>query len=70
MHLKTIEPSLIRIHQMAMSSPEPDEEHGEVDEIDDNLKAPSVDVEGTSAPLPLWKSYLDWVSLMVVHFEQ
>lgn len=68
MHLKTIAPLLVCHHQMSPSRS--DEEQENLNE-DSDLKAvqPFVAKESTSTTLLIWKSYFDWLSLMIAHFD-
>ena len=52
-----------------MPTPAPGEEQEEPEELDEELKAvrPFVEVDGVETPL--WQSYLDWLRLMVAHFD-
>ena len=66
MHLKTITPMLKDYHRANLSM-----ECRELGyEFDSELEGvqPSVIEEG-SGRLPLWKSYVDWLKLIVVHFD-
>ena len=82
MHLKTIEAQLDDPRRADMSMPMPrgnaemDEEQGEEqDERDEELQAvqPSAicmkENKPAPVPVPLWKSYRNWLRLMMVHFE-
>jgi len=69
MHLRSIAPLLRGMNlgsKITMPMPAPDEEQEEPDE---ELKAvqPFVEVDGIKTPL--WLSYLDWLWLMVAHFN-
>jgi len=69
MHLKSIAPLLRSFNlgdKITMPTPAPDEEQ---EEPDKELKAvqPFVRVDGIETPL--WQSYLDWLRLMVAHFD-
>jgi len=72
MHLQTIAPLLIHSHlpsQKAMPMPAPGEAE-EQEEFDADLKAvqPFVKVNG-GVQIPLWESYIDWLRLIMVHFD-
>jgi hypothetical protein len=66
-HLKTIAPLLKSWHLRARTLiPAPGEEQ---EELDDGLKAvqPFTSIEGIETPL--WTSYIDWLRLMLAHFD-
>ena len=72
MHLKIIAPLLRSLNlggKITMPTPAPGEEQEEPKELDEELKAvqPFVEVDGVETPL--WQSYLDWLRLMVAHFD-
>ena len=81
MHLKSIAPLLMGFNlgeKIRMPTPAPGEQQEEPDEElevvqqeepDEELKAvqPFVHVDGIETPL--WQSYLDWLRLMVAHFD-
>jgi len=80
MHLRTIEAKLVDPRRPDMSLPMPggnaekDEEQGEEqDERDEELEAvqPSaLSMEGNMpVRVPLWKSYRNWLKLMVIYFD-
>src|SRR5277367_4657847 len=80
MHLRTIEAKLVDPRRPDMSLPMPggnaekDEEQGEEqDEHDEELEAvqPSaLSMEGNMpVRVPLWKSYRNWLKLMVIYFD-
>lgn len=69
MHLRTIAVFLQRKHSRT-SMPISGEMQEEADEeLDEDLKAvqPSVMKEGVE--IPLWRSYVDWLRLMISHFD-
>ena len=71
MHLQSITPFLMmKLHSQAKTPmPAPDEE--EIDaEIDADLNAvqPFVTIDGSTEGR-VWKSYIDWMKLIVVHFD-
>jgi len=72
MHLKTIAPLLMHsnfLPQKEMPVPAPGEAE-EQEEFDEDLKAvqPFVNVNGV-VQTRLWMSYIDWLGLIVVHFD-
>ena len=68
MHLITISHLLNRTHRRSMAMPASGEEQTELDE-DLEAVQPSVTVEGTSMPPLISTSYIDWMKLMIVHFD-
>src|SRR5271169_2233629 len=64
-HLKTIAP-LLRNWKVRVSMPAPGEEP---EELDEDLKAvqPFVSIEGVE--ISLWRSYIDYLRLIVAHFD-
>jgi hypothetical protein len=80
MHLRTIEAKLVDPRRPDMSLPMPggnaekDEEQGEEqDERDEELEAVQPSAlsmeENVPVPVPLWKSYRNWLKLMVIYFD-
>jgi hypothetical protein len=80
MHLRTIEAKLVDHRRPDMSMPMPggnaakDEEQGEKqDEPDEELEAVQPSAlsmeKNVPVPVPLWKSYRNWLNLMVIHFD-
>ena len=71
MHLKTITPLLMRkfLSQTKMTMPAPGEAK-EQEEVDEDLEAvqPFIKVNGV-IQTHLWKSYIDWLQLIIVHFD-
>jgi hypothetical protein len=78
MHLRTIEAKLVDHRRPDMSMPmqnaEKDEKQSEEqDERDEELEAVQPSAlsmkQNVSVPVPLWKSYRNWLNLMVIHFD-
>ena len=80
MHLRTIEAKLDDPRRADMSMPRPrrnadkDGEQGEEqDELDEELQAVQPSAirvkENKPDPVPLWKSYRNWLKLMVIYFD-
>lgn len=72
MHLQSIE-GLLADHRRAnvKPSPMPEEEDMEKDGTmaEEELEVVQPLLSDTGLPMPLWKTYRDWLRLMVVHFD-
>jgi len=68
-HLKTIAPLLISARRQTSMSVPIEEEEEEEEEIDEDLKAVQPFVSKDGVETPVWKSYLDWLRLMIAHFD-
>jgi hypothetical protein len=68
-HLKTIAPLLIRTQTRTSMSAPIEEQEEEQEEPDEDLKAVQPFVSKEGVEMPLWRSYVDWLRLIIAHFD-